>query len=163
MLSDQGAIAIWLFLCRARGCSRWCYHQMCANLASTIFQYEHWIRAYDVYKHGLVIGKGSLMIIRLPGCWPLVLTVSLAHWKPNGTQHGAKSNPAVIKLSLVRLLPTVYSMWGVTVVKKFPSLLDLPMSEGWRLWIYCRSGYAWCCDLYIDRRDLDAEKRIIGT
>jgi hypothetical protein len=73
--------------------------------------------------------------ICLPGCWPVIVTASLSHWKRNGTQHGAKSRPQVAAASLVRL-----------------SLHPTSPSSGWRIWAYFRGGYAFFVDLYIDRR-----------
>lgn len=101
------------------------------------------------------------MIIRLPGCYPLSISPSLAHWSPNGTSH-KKSNPRVIAFTYVRLLPTIEGLWGTTTVEKFPKLRELPLSEGWRLWIYFRQGYAWHIDVYIDRRELMIEAKIMG-
>lgn len=101
------------------------------------------------------------MIIRLPGCYPLIASVSLAHWRPNGTQHGPKSKPWLIAFTWVRLLATPQGMFGTWAVERFPLLANMTMSEGWRLWVYVRGGYAFCTDLYIDRRDIAAEQQIM--
>lgn len=83
------------------------------------------------------------MKIQLPGCYPLHLGASLAHWEPDGMHHGAKSNPAVIHLSLVKL--------GTNAAARgTPG----PDSSGLRLWVYFRGGYAWFCEVHIGRGDL---------
>lgn len=102
------------------------------------------------------------MIIRFPGCYPVQISGSLAHWEPNGTHHGPKSNPALMAAKFVKLECSPWGLWGTHIVEKFPALLNLPMSEGWRLWMYFRGGYAWHCDIYIDRRDLATERGIMA-
>lgn len=75
------------------------------------------------------------MINRLPGCYPVVTTHSgKSHWHRNGTHHGPQSNPAAFHVSVVTL--------GTGSVD----------FTGRRLWIYLRGGYAWCVDVFIDRR-----------
>lgn len=104
------------------------------------------------------------MIIRLPGCYPLILRASLAHWKREGTHHGPKSDPVLIAAKLVRLESNPYGRWGVDVIEKFPSLLSLSKSEGRRLWVYFRGGYAWHCEYYINRSEAAMEQEIMkGT
>lgn len=72
--------------------------------------------------------------IALKHCYPVNIMLSTSHWVPNGTQHGKKSNPKLLAVSLINL-PSVCSP-----------------STGHRLWIYIRGGYAFCVDLFIDRR-----------
>jgi hypothetical protein len=74
------------------------------------------------------------VIVRLPGCYPVAVSLNLAHWRPNGTHH-VKSNPALAAVSVVKL--------GVG-----------KPSSGRRLWLYVRGGYALHVDLVVDRRPL---------
>lgn len=78
------------------------------------------------------------MIIRLPGCYPVVIIHSTGHWHPNGTHHGPQSNPTLVHVDVVKLGE--------------PHHVPDPTFEGWRLWAYFRHGYAWCVDLHIDKR-----------
>lgn len=73
--------------------------------------------------------------IELPGLLPVILNTSgRSHWKPNGTSHGAKSNPRLFAATLVRLGGAARGY------------------SGRRLWLYFRRGYAVCFDVYVDRR-----------
>lgn len=99
----------------------------------------------------------------LPGCYPLRITFSLAHWHPNGTSHGAKSNPTWVAASYVKLSGNAYSMWGTDAVARFPRLLDMRIGTGRRLWVYFHGGYAWHCDIYVDERNRDLERRVMAA
>ena len=78
--------------------------------------------------------------IRLPGCWPIKIDASLAHWRREGTKHGPKSMPRIMAI-----------LWC-----KLDTLSGKPHPEwsGRRLWLYFRGGYAFCADFIIDRRGL---------
>lgn len=82
------------------------------------------------------------MIIRLPGCYPLLLEASLAHWHRDGTHHGPQSSPRVAAARVVRLHGTWHS-------RGTPG----PDSTGLRLWLYLRGGYAWHCGFLVMRGD----------
>ena len=77
------------------------------------------------------------MNIRFPGCYPVRLSASAAHWKKDGTHHGPRSSPKIASLRIVRLGST-------------PS----PLPIGYRVWLYFRGGYALFADAYIDRREV---------
>jgi hypothetical protein len=74
-----------------------------------------------------------MAIVRLPGCFPISLRLSWAHWRRAGTRHGARSNPAFVAVSFVQL--------GIR-----------PPSSGRRLWVYVRGGYALFVEVSVDRR-----------
>ena len=76
------------------------------------------------------------MRIKLPGCHPVHLIASFAHWEPNGTSHGPRSNPRLIAATLCAL---------------FRDNVD-SRHLGFRLWLYFRGGYAFFIDAIVDRR-----------
>jgi hypothetical protein len=66
----------------------------------------------------------------------LSIYASFAHWQPNGTKHGPRSNPRFVALSFLKL-------GRDTGDEDF---------AGRRLWVYLRGGYAFFVDAILDRR-----------
>jgi hypothetical protein len=87
--------------------------------------------------------------IRIPGYYSIYFGSSLAHWRPNGTHHGPKSNPRIIHISWLKL--------RTTAAQRGTPGLD---NTGRRIWIYIRGGYAWHADILILRGDTTKNKII---
>ncbi len=75
----------------------------------------------------------------------VIVSFDNMHWKPNGTNHGACSNPRVMSALLCNLNP-----------KECPVGQRVHQEHVWywRLWFYFRGGYACHFNFRIDRRDI---------
>lgn len=70
--------------------------------------------------------------IKVSSSSSIYLEASLAHWKRNGTNHGTKSNPKFVYISLVKMRST-----------EMQRGTKGPDNIGRRVWIYVKGGYAW--------------------